>query len=241
MEIILLAIVVLLVGIYIRRYYISEKGLYLEGVVFPLFRGKKKKEPVGHTPKSTKPENAETKLLYSQAIIFFDRGELDEAEKKLIQITSTDHDFHEAGHKLGLVYLKRGDFEKAESIFKQLVSRATDDAIFYSNLGRALYEQEKFGEALASYLKSIDIDDSRPGRFLSAAEVYRQLGDNEKAQEMYQKALELDPSNIDYLLTFAHFLIENKRFDKATFYLEKVLKHQPDNAMALEMMKEIKD
>lgn len=245
MEFILLGIVIILVGIFIRRYYISEKGMYLEGVILPFFKGKKEPkapaEPKAEVVRpASKPENSESKVLYSQAMIFFDRGEFIEAERKLIEVTTMDKDFHEAGHRLGMLYLKQGEFSKAEEIFKQLIAKVVDDAIFHSNLGRALYEQEKFEEALGAYLKAIEIDSSRPGRFLSAAEVYRQIGDKDKAQKMYKQALELDPSNIEYLLTFAHFLIEENLFEKAQFYLDKVLKHQPNNSIALDMMKEIK-
>ncbi len=235
MEIALLVIALVIVGIFARRYYLS----------FSAYGSKKEKAVHGRQkvpvrPQQT-PRTTEAKVLYSQAMTYFERGELDEAEKRLVEITTIEKDFNDARHKLGLIYLKKGEFEKAEEIFKQLVAKVKDDAIYHSNLGRALYEQEKFQEALASYLKSIGLDDTRPGRFVSAAEVYRLLGDKEKAQEMYKKALVLDPSNIEYLLTFAHFLIEDEKYAKARFYLEKVLKLQPDNKIALEMMKEIKD
>lgn len=258
MEILLVLIVVVLVGIYIRRYYISEKGIYLEKALARKFsssasriyiphKGNKKhdsgeeaerpeRKAPSHAPKSV-PKSIEAKMLYSKAMIFYERGELDEAEKKLIQVTSLDNNFTDAIHRLGLIYLKQAQFSKAEALFKQLISQIEHDAVYHSNLGRALYEQEKFEEALESYLKSIEIDSSRPGRFVSTAEVYRQLGNKEKARKMYEAALNLDPSNIDYLLTYAHFLIEEKDSVKAQFYLDKVLKIQPDNAVALEMKK----
>ncbi|MFC1655732.1 tetratricopeptide repeat protein [Patescibacteria group bacterium] len=235
MEIVLLVIVLILTGIFARRYYLSFSR-----------HGSKREKPAHKQEKiapriQQAPRTTEAKVLFSQAMTYLERGELGEAETRLVEVTTIEKDFNDAGHKLGLIYLKKGEFGKAEEIFKQLVLKVEDDAIYHSNLGRALYEQEKFQEALGSYLKSIELDDSRPGRFVSTAEVYRLLGEKEKAQEMYKKALNLDPSNIEYLLTFAHFLIEDERYAKARFYLEKVLKLQPDNKMALEMMKEIKD
>jgi len=137
-----------------------------------------------------------------------------------------------------LIYLKQAQFPKAEALFRQLVNQIETEAIYHSNLGRALYEQQKFEEALISYLKSIEIDDSRPGRFVSIAEVYRQMDQKNKAQEMYEVALKLDPTNIDYLLTYTHFLMEEQNYNKAKIYLDKVLKIQPDNAIALEMKNE---
>jgi type IV pilus assembly protein PilF len=255
MEILLALIIVSLVGIFIRRYYISEKGIYLEKALARKFFGRashihrthkkdEKSEEIqperkapSHAPKSV-PKTMEAKMLYSRAMIFYERGDLDQAEKKLIEVTSLDQNFSDAIHRLGLIYLKQSQFSKAEALFRQLVSQIEHDAIYHSNLGRALYEQEKFEDALGSYLKAIEIDNSRPGRFVSTAEVYRQIGNKEKAREMYDAALKLDPTNIDYLLTYAHFLIEEKDLEKATPYLDKVLKIQPDNPVALEMKSE---
>lgn len=255
MEILLILIVTILVGIFVRQYYIAEKGVYLERALIRKFSGgsshihhlhkkdveknesiPERKAP-SHAPKSV-PKTIEAKMLYSKAMIFYERGELDEAEKKLIQVTALDQNFVDASHRLGLIYLKQAQFSKAEALFRQLVDQMEHDAVYHSNLGRALYEQEKLEEALEFYLKSLEIDDSRPGRFVSTAEVYRQLNNKEKAQEMYEAALKLDPTNIDYLLTYAQFLIEENNFQKAQFYLDKVLKIQPDNAVALEMKKE---
>lgn len=255
MEIYLIIIAVILVGIFVRRYLIKVKGIHFEYGILPSSAKKtavrnapiiqknpiSSQETAASTPPKIVPKSMEAKVMYSQAMTYFDRGQLEEAEKKLIQVIALDADFHEAVHRLGLIYLKQAQYGKAESIFKKLTNQVNNDAVFCSNLGRALYGQEKMEEALASYLKAIELDPSRAGRFVSAAEIYRQLENDEKAQDMYKKALDLDPSNVDYLLTFAHFLIEDKRFTQAKFYLEKVLKLQPNNSIAIEMMQEVKE
>jgi len=247
MEILLVLIIAALTGIFIRRYYIMEKGFYLERALVKRFFSNarptaavdenfERKAP-SHMPKSV-PKTMEAKMLYNKAMIFYERGDMDEAEKKFIQVISLDQNFTDAIHKLGLIYLKQDQFSRAEALFRQLVNHLDTDAVCHSNLGRALYEQEKFDEALDSYLKSIELDNSRPGRFVSTAEVYRRLNQNEKARGMYEAALQLDPTNTDYLLTYAHFLIEEKDSLKARLYVDTVLKIQPDNLMALEMKKE---
>lgn len=254
MEILLALVIFCLIGIFIRRYYINEKGVYLERALIRALSGKpsihtkhnrdnKDKEPrkerkaPSHVPKSV-PKTMEAKMLYSKAMIFYERGELEQAEKKLIQVTSLDQNFSDALHRLGLIYLKQAQFSKAEALFRQLVNQIDDHAVYHSNLGRALYEQEKFDEALTSYLRSIELDDSRPGRFISAAEVYRKLDSPKKAHTMYEAALKLDPTNLDYLFIYAHFLMEQKQYNDALIYLKKALKKKPDNQLALEMKKE---
>lgn len=263
MEITLLLIAAVLGGIYMRRYYITEKGIYLEQTLFPklgkklrkrsfhLFKGhgtitdhateEQQHEPVNKPLPLVTPQTTEAKVLYSKAMRYYERGEIEEAEKRLIQVTALDEHFLDAPARLGIIYLKQGQYGKAEVIFKHLIHQDDTDPSFYSNLGRVLYEQKKFDEALQAYLKALDIDSTRAGRFLSTAEVYRRLNNNQKALDMYKKAVELDGTNIDYLLTFADFLIEERQLNQARLYIEKVLHLRPHNELAMKMMQEVSD
>jgi tetratricopeptide (TPR) repeat protein len=47
------------------------------------------------------------------------------------------------------------------------------------------------------------------------------FGDNKKAEKMLQQALELNPQGIDSNYFYAQFLIEEKRYAEARYYLEK--------------------
>lgn len=273
MGIALIIIALFLVGIYLRRYYIVEKGIYLEEGIISRFHKKRSLYGLIHMHKNENnheeklrdqsiqmpsedaakadaraeqkqlnrqaPQTMEAKMLFNQAIKHYKENNLDEAAKKLIQVIAIDEKFSEAMHKLGLIYLRQKQYSKAEAIFKDLLSLSPEDAVYYSNLGRSLYEQKKFPEALTFYLKSIELDNSRPGRVLSVAEIYREMGDKEKAQEMYKKALEMDGNNVDYLLTFAHFLIEDNKFEQAAFYIDKVIALEPKSEIALDMKNKI--
>jgi len=272
MEILIIIAALFLIVIYIRRYYIVEKGFYLEEGIIKKFRKKRSLHGFIHRNRGTMdheeklrepaqisseealyadtmaeekrlnrqaPQTMEAKILFNQAIKYYNANELEEAAKKLINVITIDEDFPDAMHKLGLIYLRQKQYGKAEAIFKDLIALSPEDAIYYSNLGRALYEQQKFPEALTFYLKSIELDASRPGRFLSVAEIYRATGNKEMALSMYKKALDMDGKNVDYLLTFAHFLIEDSKLEQATFYLDKAIALEPENKIACDMKKQI--
>lgn len=244
MEILLLLIAGALVGIYLFKYYrLSKKPrihTFMEKPEKKKIETKEKAEQQKMFNKdATKsvPNSVEAKMLYSKAMTFYKRGELEEASRLFIQVISLDQSFLDANNKLGIIYLKQEQHGKAEAIFRQLIAKSDNEAVYYSNLGRAQYGQNKLEEALESYLKAIRIDDSRPGRQMSAGRIYLELGNSEKAQEMFRKAIELDPENIDYLLTFADFLLEENKHTQAVHYLDKVIELQPDNKIALEMKK----
>jgi len=230
------------VGIFVRRLYLVEghiKSLYIKPLNEKESRLRKVSRLIQRGAQKISPRTLEARILYSRAVKYYEKGDMEVAEQKLIQVTALDERFSDALHKLGLIYLKQNQFGKAEAIFKQLIYNGENDAVYYSNLGRALYEQKKYGEALEAYLKAIELDAMRPGRFISTAEVYRQLNSKEKAGEMYKKAIEMDPSNIDYLLAYTDFLIEDDKDEHAKEYLQKIFAIDPENEIAKEMTKEL--
>lgn len=250
MDLILLILVLAgLAGIFFRRLYISQYELKSTRVQPVRESDKSAFEKESRLKRVSKmfqrgahkiaPRVLEAKMMYSRALKYYEKGDMEEAEKKLIQVTSLDENFHDAFHKLGLIYLKQNQFGRAEAVFKQLTYNVENDPVYLSNLGRALYEQKKYDEALEAYLKALEIDATRPGRFVSTAEVYKQLDNKEKAAEMYKKAIEMDPRNIDYLLAFANFLIEDDKLEHAKEQIQAVLEKEPENETAKEMMKEI--
>lgn len=234
-----------LIIIFVRRYFIVAKDIHLEKMfvdeknkiskfLLKFFHKKKPKTKEVHGGKET-----QIKIYYTQGMASYENGELNESRKHFEKIYKLDKSFKDAAKKLGLIYLKNELFDKAENLYKDLLEINENDAIAHSNLGRALYAQKKFQDSLESYLKSIILDPSRAGRFVSTAEVYRALKDNLKAEEMYKKAIELDPTNVNYLLTFADFQHELGKNSQAKYYLRLALKEDPDNRIALEMKNEI--
>lgn len=226
-----------LIGIFVRRYFIVVKGVHLEQIIIArlkMFHKEKKKSKEVHGDKGT-----QIKIYYTQAMASFENGELNESRAHFEKVYKIEKGYKDAGKKLGLIYLKNELYDKAEDIFRDLIAINEEDAVAHSNLGRALYEQKKLQESLEAYLKSIILDASRAGRFVSIAEVYRALKDNIKAEEMYKKAIDLDSTNINYLLAFADFQHELGKNSQAKYYLRLALKEDPDNRIALEMKTEI--
>lgn len=234
----------ILVVIFIRRYLIVVKGVYLEQLIFgksdqarksllKAFHGKKPAQKIEGD------EETQIKIHYTHAMASYENGDLSESREHFEKVYKMDKNFKDAAKKLGLVYLKNELFDKAENIFKDLIEANEEDAVAHSNLGRALYEQKKFKQSLEAYLKAIILDSSRAGRFISTAEVYRAMKDDLKAEKMYKKAIDLEPENVNYLLAFADFEQEIGKKSQAKYYLRLALKHDPDNHIAKEMMKEL--
>lgn len=247
---IILSGVLVLGSIFFRRYMILERGL----TSFSFFGRKQKMLDLLHLNKGKTelevtvdemiPERstvdakkvAKAGMMEKKADGLIARGDFLQAEKLFIQALALDPSNIDTYHKLGLLYLRQGQFGKAEMMYQKLVTSAKNDPVYFSNLAVALYQQKKLEEAKTNYKKAIELDASRAGRFFSMAQVLQELGEVQDALAHFRKAIEMDPGNLDYLLTLAQVYMEIDMMDDARVLLGEILAAYPENAVAREMM-----
>lgn len=242
--------ILVLGSIFFRRYMILERGL----TSFSFFKRKKNvldllrlnrgKAELEVTVDEMIPEPssvdakkvAKAGIMEKKADAVLAKGDMKQAEQLLIQALALDPSNIDTYHKLGLLYLRQGQFGKAEMMYQKLVTSAKNDPVYFSNLAVALYQQKKLEEAKSNYRKAIELDASRAGRFFSLAQVLQELGEVQEALSHFRKAIEMDPGNLDYLLTLAQVYIEVDMMDDARALLGEILAAYPENTIAREMM-----
>lgn len=167
-------------------------------------------------------------------------GKEDEAIKCFVQALALNELHDETQHRLAVLYLKKQMYGAAAALFKRLVE-SSENPVYYSHLGLALYKQSDFNEAKNAYQRAVELDPERAPRFISLAQVYRALGQLEHAVVALNKALEIDENNIDFLLLLVTIQAELKNYKEAVEVLEKLLAFDPKNKEALSMLKELED
>lgn len=238
--------VVILAGIFSRRYMIVEKGKKPGNSpksLLKYFHHLFEKDAVELTVDEIIPDIStidpkkvsKADSLLKRADAYFEKGDIKNGEKTLIQSLSLNPACKDTYHQLGLFYLKQGQYGKAEAMYGKLVASITNDPTYYSNLGLALYQQKKLVEAKESYLKALELDAARAGRFFSLAQIFHELQEFDQALQYFLKATALDSQNIDYLLTLAQFYHDREMDIERQKLLEEILLLDPDNTMALEM------
>lgn len=156
------------------------------------------------------------------------RSEFDEAEPLLLAVIEADPSHLEAHHKLGLMFMKKGDFPQAELYFSKLVN-LKQDPVYFSNLGASLYQQQRLIEAAEAYENAISLDDRRAERLQSLGQVYFELGEDEKALHYFERAARRKPKDVELKLILADFYERMVRLDEAIEVLEGVLDLDPYN------------
>lgn len=123
-----------------------------------------------------------------------EKNELDDAEKIVAELREKTGDDPHVIHKLGIIHIKRGDFARAEEIYREL-TKLKLDAMHFSNLGQAILEQGRLDEALDAYLYALEMNKEYAHTFMQAGYIYEKLGKKAHAREMYYDALRLEPEN----------------------------------------------
>lgn len=177
---------------------------------------------------SLPPLEGGARKAFLRADVFFGRNQLDEAEPLFLAILKEEPAHLDAHHKLGLLYMKRGDFPAAELYFSKLVN-LKQDPVYFSNLGAALYQQQRLVEAAEAYENAIALDDRRAERLQSLAQVYFELGEDMKALEYFERAARRKPKDEGLKLILADYYERLGDLERAKRMLEELLDMDPYN------------
>lgn len=144
----------------------------------------------------------------------------EEATKQYEKAIEKKNDYLEAYYNWGLALYELGEYEKAIEKFKKTIEKSQDDAWSYHNWAYILYKQglfrlskEKLQYACSAYekIKEDDLKTKNAANFFFHGSIYQYLiKDLEKAAEIYEEGLKLDPENRDILLNLVELYFEMK-------------------------------
>lgn len=217
-----------LVLMFLRRLRLTHQDLILQETMVAAAEEEAAEEAALEEPTPAPEPEGGVKKTFSRADVLFSRGDLEGAEPLLIAVVEADPSHLDAHHKLGMLYMRRSDFPKAELYFSKLVN-LKKDPIYFSNLGAALYQQSRLIEAAEAYENAIALDDRRAERLQSLAKVYFELGEDEKALHYFERASRRKPKDIELKLVLADYYEKLNRLDEAVSKLEEVLEADPYN------------
>lgn len=236
--------------------------LSLVGLAYIYLKNTKNLKPKGigfkvaHTPKedtltqletlkkqeeASAPENVvSAENLLENALKALEENQDGEAERILIQIITINDRHPEANQKLGMLYLKNGLASKAEPFLRILTEEDQNNASHLSNLGYALFMQNRLAEAKEVYEEALSLDSSRPGRFASLAQVYMALKQYDVAVDLLKKAVSVDPKNVDFLLLLAESYYQLGHMSEAMVTTDSVLALDPQNVDAKDLLQKMR-
>ena len=97
---------------------------------------------------------------------------------------------------IGMLLHDQGALADAEAAYREALCNAPDDGPLYILLGCTLARQGRFDEAKSAHQRAIELGNADSDEaYLNLALILRNEGNEERALEMVEKALEIDPSH----------------------------------------------
>ncbi len=224
-----------LVGVFVRRWILLSKESSC-----PCCDPLDNKSPEEEEVNLSRKDRSLAESLYEKGGRLLSVGKEEDAIKCFVQVLSLDPAHKETLHRLGVLYLQKQMFGPATALFQQL-SEISPDPLHFSHLGLALFNQSDFENAKIAYQKALELDSSRPQRFVSLSQVYRALDMPLHSIIALNKAIELEDENIETLFLLADAKMEIKKLQCAKAILTKVLEIDPSNKNAKSLLREIRD
>ena len=129
-----------------------------------------------------------------------------------------------------------GRYREAESIWRQIISIDSNNAIAYFYIGLALRKQGKLEEAIAAYKKAIELDPNDATAYYNMGNALRKQGKLEEAIAAYKKALELDPNYAFAYYNMGNALKRQGKLEEAIASYKKAIELDPNYSFAYNNM-----
>lgn len=139
--------------------------------------------------------------LFNESEELFNKGELEKAEKLLIDIIGIDSKNLKSFELLGNIYLKNRNYEEAEQTFKHILKlmEKSEDlseiAEIYFNISLVNQASESLEKALENIKNSLNIEPNNPRYLDSALELSIINKDKEFAFNTYEILAKVNPEN----------------------------------------------
>lgn len=128
-------------------------------------------------------------------LCYLQEGKWDEAIKNLIQARELGYRNPSVSVNLSYAYIGKKDWKKAEEEARRAVAEQPLLALAYNNLGIALAQQNKLEEARMTLEKSLEINPLDRDAVVNLATVELSLNNEDRALELFLKALSLSPED----------------------------------------------
>ena len=182
------------------------------------------------------PQDAD--LLYSLGLLSLESQRLDDAEKYMLELVQMKQREGESQYYLGRINEGLGRYQKAIDWYRQVhISEYLFDAkLHIADLLSKTGRNDQAHDHLDAMLKGSQSDGSLVRIYLAIGELLRSESRFEEAVEVYTTALGIVPGNTDLLYSRGLVAERIGRLDILEQDILKILKTEPNNAHALNVL-----
>ncbi len=142
---------------------------------------------------------------------------------------------------LAAVALRMDDEAGLKSALEQLTEREIDNPAYPKKLAQMALQDKDYEAAKKYSLKTLYIDVMNAAAHLMLGQAEEALDDHKRAIQEYRVTLQLAPATVEAELGLARSYIQEKQTKEAAGVLADLLKRDPNNRDALDLLKQIRD
>jgi Flp pilus assembly protein TadD len=162
------------------------------------------------------------------------KGQLGEAIRQFQEAIRLKPDYAEAHNSLGIALGREGQLDEAIRQYQEAIHLNADDAEVHNNLGIALARKGQMDEAIRQFQEAIRLKPDYAEALNNLGYRWAERGENlERARAMIEKALRLEPKNVESLDSMGWVLFKLNRPREALGYLLGAIENSgtPDPAI----------
>ena len=180
------------------------------------------------------PRSADLMLLLASA--YERNGSIELADKQYADATKVSNFNASVGLNYAAFLQRRGTLERAEDILVELSKRSPNNLAVLSTLAQVrLARQEWIGaQEIADTIRRIGNDNGAADQILAA--VFSGQKKYSESINVLEKAYVADPDDVVRMVALVNGFVKAQQDDKATTFLQTVLKSNPANAEAYVML-----
>ena len=132
---------------------------------------------------------------------------------------------------LANLYFNGGAYDDSLAEYNRAIDKFPTFRRAWKNLGLLLVRQADYDEGLKALVRCIELGDTSPDTYGSAAYCHLRAGNLMAAELAYNAAIVLDPKNIEWIEGKAQAMIYGKRYAEAESLLRELIKRDSTKAV----------
>ena len=170
----------------------------------------------------------EVEKVLGIAMQHFNSKNYSSAEESFLRVIELDSENMNGLFYLGFINYINNDFDKSEEFYLKALEIEPDNKDIMEHLSGTYLKQDKYEEAI-SVLTQIAEEDDNPATWLKIGKIYLDIEYYEEAQEVFEKAIEIDLEFAEAHCELANLFFDQDMFDEAVPYYELASKAFPDD------------
>lgn len=170
--------------------------------------------------------------------VLLERGDVDEALVLYREAIEFDPENVRVNINLASALMEKGQYDEALEYANKANGMAPDHPDFLYKRGSIYWRMRNVEAARADFERSVELDPKHAKARSNLGLVHALDGDYHTAIRLFHQALETEPDSVETLGALSNALIRLKRHDEAVEQLKKLIKVDPQNEMAIRLLRQ---